>query len=128
MEASDVDVEPGFLRALWDNAKRMYFTGPPGTMEASDVDIVGLWKPALLRALWDNATPASFYASRESPTPPPFDEARAAEAWNDYVDYFQGRCIKADLSGDSVDPCDYDKQHGEGEFAKVVRRLRGACE
>ena len=40
-----------------------------------------------------------------------------------YIDYFCGRCIKTDISGDSVNPRLYDRDAGDGEFARIVKSL-----
>ncbi|KAL3447596.1 hypothetical protein BJX65DRAFT_308006 [Aspergillus insuetus] len=90
------------------------------------VSIKDLPKLDLLHALWQNSPPALFYEVRNIP-PPSWDAEEAEEAalshnWD--VDYIVGRVIKADLSGDKVDPQLYDRGNGKGAFAEVVRKLR----
>ena len=40
-------------------------------------------------------------------------------------DYFSGRAIKTDISGDSVNPRRYDEYMGQGAVVSVVSSLRG---
>ena len=82
-------------------------------------DIKGIDKESLLEALWTHAKPASF-SGRLSP---PFDHAGAKQACKAYIDYYAGRCIKTDISGDKVDPSLYDREYGIGSFASVVTSL-----
>ncbi|KAL2788877.1 hypothetical protein BJX66DRAFT_339811 [Aspergillus keveii] len=90
------------------------------------VSIKDLPKLDLLHALWQNSPPALFYEVRNIP-PPSWDAEEAEDValshnWD--VDYIVGRVIKADLSGDEVDPQLYDRGNGKGAFAEVVRNLR----
>jgi hypothetical protein len=86
-------------------------------------DISGLDKVALLRALWLNQKSAAFFAM--SPMrPPAFDSAAAAEAVKTKIDYFQGRAIKMNLAGDTVDGTMYDRYAGPGTCARVVAELK----
>jgi hypothetical protein len=87
------------------------------------VDIRGLDKMQLLKALWENSSPASFFAMTNR-HPPPFDEKLAVTAVQEYIDYFEGRMIKCDLSKDFVDPWLYDRDLGNGAFQRVARKLR----
>ena len=68
----------------------------------SKVDISGLDKQKLLRALWDKASPAAFFGAVAAPKFEPADQWR--------LDYHCGRCIKADLRAESVDPYGYDNE------------------
>jgi hypothetical protein len=85
------------------------------------LDISGLSKTQLLKLLWQNQVVAGFF--RGSPGPA-YDENAAKEAVTRYIDYFSGRAIKTDLSGDSVDPWMYDRDAGQGTFARIVADLR----
>ena len=53
-----------------------------------------------------------------------FNHEAAKVAVTKYIDYFGGKAIKMDLSGDEVDPRLYDRDAGEGAFARVVATLR----
>ena len=56
---------------------------------------------------------------------PAFDDANAPKAVLSYIDYYAVRAIKDDLSLDEVDTYMYDRDAGNGAFARVVLRLRG---
>ena len=88
----------------------------------SKVNIRGLDKVNLLRALWENQKPAAFF-TMTGRLPPLFDPNEATKAVKSYIDYFCGRAIKSDLSGDEVDPYGYDRDTNEGAFAKISRGL-----
>ena len=86
------------------------------------VSIKGVDKVKLLTALWKGAKPAAFFAfsGRISPI---FDESAAKDAVRGYIDYYCGRCIKTDLSGDIANPTSYDAEWGAGSFQKIVKSL-----
>jgi len=90
---------------------------------STKVDISGLDKVDLLYELWSNTSPASFFNAMPH-IAPEFDAAEARKAIHSYVDYFCGRCIKCDLCADSVNPHSYDRDAGDGAFAKIVERMR----
>ena len=84
------------------------------------VDIKGVDKVALLKVLWEMSSPASFFIM-SGRTPPKWGETGdPIEAVKDYIDYFCGRMIKSDLTGDSASPSMYDRDIGEGSFARAV--------
>lgn len=88
----------------------------------STLDIKNLDKVLLLERLWTGQSPASFFLGLPSPA---FDRKRAQQAVSSgYIDYFCGRCIKTDLSEDTVDPWLYDRDAGAGAFARAVSALR----
>lgn len=86
------------------------------------VSIKGLEKVKLLKALWEGAKPAAFFTKHGIQTPT-FDESVAIDAIKSYIDYYSGRCIKTDLSGDTADPTSYDAEWGAGLFQKIVISL-----
>lgn len=87
------------------------------------IDIRGIDKIKLLHLLWDAQNVAGFY--RNMPMiAPRFDQFEAETAVTKYIDYFCGRCIKTDLSGDTVDPDMYDRDAGPGMFAAIVADIR----
>lgn len=87
------------------------------------VDIRGINKVALLKALWENAKSDTLFTNYNTP-PPLFDETGATKAVNKYIDYFDGRYIKTDLSGDVASPHSYDRNWGQGIFQKIVQSLK----
>lgn len=92
------------------------------------INIEGLDKVELLRILWLNMVPASvaLYAAilNNNTSESVFDKELAKYAVLGYIDYFQGRCIKSDLSGNEVDPFLYDRDAGKGVFQRIVTALR----
>jgi hypothetical protein len=78
-------------------------------MSSSDglINIAGINKVELLHALWKASKVASFYASPDAVglKVPDFDLDEAAKAVaGGSIDYFQGRNIKMNLSGDTINP------------------------
>jgi hypothetical protein len=86
------------------------------------ISIKGIDKVKLLHALWKGARPAAFFvlSGRLSPS---FDEGAAKDAIRGTIDYYCGRCIKTDLSDDTVNPTSYDAEWGAGSFQKIVKNL-----
>lgn len=87
-----------------------------------EVNISGIQKIALLRALWEAQTVASFFAYQPRPK---FSESEAEQVVTEsYIDYFCGRPIKMDLSGDTLNPQLYDRDAGARKCASVVNKLK----
>jgi hypothetical protein len=93
-------------------------------MSDRDVDISGLDKLGLLKALWENQRVAVFYANIPQAAPR-WDENLAKEALaSGHIDYFQGRNIKMNLSGNTLRVSkDYDND-APIPGAQVVEGLR----
>ena len=89
---------------------------------SSSIDISNVNKVNLLHALWEASAPAAFF-TMNGITPPSWDEKLAKEACKGYIDYFQGRMIKTDISGLTADPYFYDRDCGEGAFENAVRSI-----
>jgi len=87
------------------------------------VNISGLSKVVLLERLWTRMKPAAFFAFNPS-LAPSFNKEEAEKAVEGYIDYFCGRCIKSDLSGDIVNTFLYNRDVGSGAFEKVVEGMR----
>ena len=93
----------------------------------SNIDIKDLNKVELLQALWERqiVPPGSMGIFQGAKTKWTEDDSfRAKEAVKGYIDYFKGRVIKTDLSGDTVNPRGYDRDADEGAFQSVVDKLR----
>jgi hypothetical protein len=89
------------------------------------VNIKGLDKVALLKKMWENTQPASFFSLCPQAPVPTWDIEAAAKVISDGgIDYFQGRAIKADLSGDEVDSRRYNRQAGEDVLERIVKSMR----
>jgi hypothetical protein len=88
------------------------------------IDITGLDKIELLERLWTKQIVAAFFRMSGVPSPK-FDRGQAAKAVKEnYIDYFCGRCIKASLNKDTVNPTWYDSDAGAGTFANIVSEMR----
>jgi len=87
----------------------------------SSIDISGIDKAKLLHLLWTISKPAAhlqgFAAS------PVFSVSLVNKALLRHIDYFCGRPIHCDLSGDSANPELYDRNAYPGAFLDCVRRL-----
>jgi hypothetical protein len=92
-------------------------------MTSNKINISGIDKISLLRALWENQKIAAFFTNFPK-LAPSFDEDEAKEAVKDYIDYFRGRAIKANISGDEMDSFCYDRDAGNGTALKVVSSLK----
>lgn len=84
------------------------------------VDITGVDKVLLLRFLWEKSIPSRFYIG---PTRFSQDSILKALA-KGRIDYFYGRRIGIDLTGNLVDPTRYDCFLGQGEFLDAVDQCR----
>jgi hypothetical protein len=94
------------------------------------IDISGVDKVVLLAILHSGQKPAGFFTegtcgANAEWALPRFDRAAAAKAVTRYIDYFCGKAIKMDLSKDQVDPRLYDRDAGQGAFARAVKEAKG---
>jgi len=89
----------------------------------SEVTIANLDRVDLLQRMWNHAPVARFFAV-SGVSPPSFDRLAAQSVIDKRIDYFQGRCIKTDLSMDVVDPFLYDRDAGEGKLAAIVKEMQ----
>lgn len=88
------------------------------------VDISGIEKRDLLKALWMNSNSASFF-TLSGTSPPDLSEKDIDKAIEKRrIDYLCGRVIKMDISGDTVDPWNYDRNNGNGSVQKIVNVLK----
>ena len=90
---------------------------------STKIDISGLDKVELLHELWENTRPAAFFHHVEHMAPH-YDAELAADAVRQHIDYFCGRCIKTDLTQDTVNPYLYDRDAGAGAFARIVTKMK----
>ena len=88
-----------------------------------EIDITGLDKVKLLHELWNGQIIASFFTFKPTMAPK-FKEEEAHQAVQGYIDYFCGRCIKTDLTKDSVSPRMYDRDAGTGAFMRAVQAVK----
>jgi hypothetical protein len=105
-------------------------------MESRKVDATGIPPSCLLYELWKASKPAAFFGRDPEVarviTQGMFkqDELDAAANGKNGVDYLFGRVIKAgpfipDADGKLLlSPWGYDRDNGEGAFARVVAKIR----
>lgn len=87
------------------------------------VNISGLSKVDLLERLWNRMKPAAFFAFNLS-LAPSFNKDEAKKDVKGYIDYFCGRCIKSDLSGDTANTSLYNRDAGNGAFEEIVKKMQ----
>lgn len=90
-------------------------------MNSDTVDISGLDKVELLHALWRGQVVANFYGGGMSPS---FNIDHAKKAVTGYIDYFSGRAMKTNLSGNTAEPRLYNRDAGAGAFERIVSEMR----
>ena len=88
------------------------------------ISIAGLDKAAVLQALHQDSKAQGMGFLHFDKNGLTIDQCRECLEQDCYVDYLQGRVIKTDFTGDSLDQWGYDRDNGEGCMAKVVDRLR----
>ena len=90
------------------------------------VDITGLDKAEVLYWLWhySKSQGISVYDLPITGRVSMFDCKIAVEqSPNLYFDYFKGKVIKCDISGDSFDPRLYDRDNGAGKAEIAIQNL-----
>lgn len=90
------------------------------------VDISGLDKAEVLKALYDAAKPLGMGALQFKPGDLSIEDARKAVEKDLYFDYYLGRPLKVNLSGDVVSMALYDRDQGDGAGAEAIRKLRAS--
>ncbi len=89
------------------------------------ISLEGLNKPVVFAALYNNAKTQGMGIFKFTP-----EEMTSEEAENNFgecsgsYDYVNGRVMKIDLSGDSLDPRLYDRDNGIGAASQIISGLR----
>lgn len=92
------------------------------------IDISDLDKAAVLAALYNRARPVGMGWLHYSPADMTLEQARALLAesvpgfW--YFDYIWGRCLKIDLTGDTLNPRPFDREYGDGAAEEIIKGIR----
>jgi hypothetical protein len=92
------------------------------------VNIDGIDKVTLLMKLWEAKAPATFFQTMSGTMAPSFDKEKAGKAVGGYIDYFQGRRIKTDISGTTANPTSYDSYTHPGAFEEIVDKAGNMTE
>ena len=86
------------------------------------VSISGLDKAHVLLALHEASRAQEMsFLNLHTPT---IQECRDWLEQASYVDYFAGKVIKCDLSGDEFDTWGFDRDNGEGAAEQAIAKLR----
>lgn len=97
-------------------------------MAGTKIDASHVLPHVLLLELWRASKPAAFFRISHLPSPnePSIEACMERMSMNDftrYVDYFEGRAIKTNLSDMSaIDTEHYDSYNGQGAFMKALER------
>lgn len=83
------------------------------------IDIRGIDKLKLLRALWQSA-PGNLATGCNTE----FDENKALDVIKHKIDYFCGRCLKIDISGDTVGPRLFNRNAGPNAFENILKKIK----
>jgi hypothetical protein len=104
-------------------------------VETNEIDIKGIDKADLLAALYNSARQQGmgFLNSRgaSSMTKDEAQKVLSDGGWltnlpgRVYFDYLNGRVMKVDIGGDTLEPWLYDRDNGQGAAARVIADLRG---
>jgi hypothetical protein len=87
-----------------------------------EISIVGLNKAKVLLALHQGSRSQGMSFLHEKSASLEECEARLLSSL--YVDYFLGRVIKVDFSGDMIDSFLYNRDNGEYAMLEVILKLR----
>ena len=94
-------------------------------LQETFVDIRGIDKMKLLRRVWENQHVALFFNMHPHVPEPIWDDVLARKALKaGYIDYFQGRAIKMDLSKDTVDCSVFNLYRPKMQFEDIVKKCR----
>lgn len=92
----------------------------------AELSLRGLDKRAVLAALYNAASPGGAQSLgwlAHQPGGMTLDEAASWLEGQQDFDYLQGRCLKVDLSGETLDPWRYDRDYGQGAAERVLAHL-----
>lgn len=90
------------------------------------IEIKGLDKAAVLAALYNASRAQGMGVIHYDPNPMTIEEARdLLSTGQTYFDYYKGRVLKVDLSGDTLDAWLYDRDLGQG--AAEIAIINGYC-
>jgi hypothetical protein len=88
------------------------------------IDISNLNKAQVLASLYNNSQPLGLGFLQATSGDMTTDEAQAHIDKGDlYFDYLNGRVMKVDLEGDSLETWLYDRDNGEGAASRAIASL-----
>ncbi len=89
----------------------------------SKINIKGLEKWEVFKALYDNAQPLGMGWLQFVPGNISEEEAKQAVEQYIYFDYYRGRVMKVDITGDELDTARYDYDNGTGAAEQALQPL-----
>lgn len=90
----------------------------------AQISIQGLDKAEVFKALYDNASPQGLGFLHFIPGNLNIEEAREAVKEQTRFDYYRGRVMKVDISGDELETWLYDRDNGEGAAERALSSLQ----
>ena len=93
-------------------------------METGEIDIFKFDKAEVLAALYNSSRQQGMgYFDPCGREPLTKEEAAEMLERTTYFDYLQGRVMKVDLAGDTLQPYLYDRDNGVGAAARALKEL-----
>lgn len=80
-------------------------------------------KAQVLAVLYNHARPQGVDIIQYNPAPMSVDEARDLLQEETSFDYYKGRSLQIDLSGDTLDTTFYDQDNGDGAAERAISTL-----
>lgn len=87
------------------------------------IDLTKYNKAEVLAALYNHSKSQGMGILHYTPEPMTKKEAQVLLKRQRYFDYFNGRILKVDLSGDELDPGLYDRDNGQGAAERAILTL-----
>lgn len=87
------------------------------------IDIKGISKAAVLAALYNASRPLGMGFLHHQPSPMSEKEAAEHLKRGSYFGYLNGRVMKVDLSGDTLEERLYDRDNGQGTAYAAIKHL-----
>lgn len=88
------------------------------------IDIKGLDKAKVLLALYEGSHELGMSSLGRFTDKPTLADCRKHLEASMYVDYFNGRVIKVDLKGETINEAFYDRDCGAGACAAAIDSIR----
>lgn len=88
------------------------------------ISLKGLDKAQVLAALYNASKPQGMGFLQYDPEPMDVEEAERCLNAGPYFDYLKGRVMKVDLSGEDLNPRNYDCDNGIGAAEKAISAVR----
>lgn len=90
------------------------------------IDVSDIDRAVLPAALYNNSRPQGMgFLQPNCMSPMTVEQAQAfLDKGHTYFDYLQGRVMKVEINGKTLDPWEYDRYLGQGAAQRVVESLR----